>query len=234
VLDLIQAFFRNVYNVPELIRMGGLLGLVLVVFAETGLMIGFFLPGDSLLITAGLFAAKGDLDIVSLNLCVMAAAVVGDAVGYWIGWRAGHALYSRPNSFFFRREHLIKTHEFYERHGGKTIIIARFMPIIRTFAPVVAGAAEMTYRRFAVYNIVGGIAWVASMTLGGFYLGRFVPDIDKHIHIVVAVVIFLSLLPALIAWLRARMGSGGAPKPGAGVPAPGGATGAAARPLTPE
>ena len=230
MLDLVQAFFRNVYNVPELIRMGGLLGLVVVVFAETGLMIGFFLPGDSLLITAGLFAAKGDLDIVTLNLAVMAAAVVGDAVGYWIGWRAGQALYSRPNSLLFRREHLIKTHEFYERHGGKTIIIARFMPIIRTFAPVVAGAAVMTYRRFAVYNIVGGIAWVASMTLGGYYLGRVVPNIDKHIHIVVAVVIFLSVLPGIIAWLRSRMGTGGAGKPGADARAPG----AAAPPLSPD
>jgi membrane-associated protein len=203
-VDLITGFFRTVYNVPELIRLGGLLGMVLVVFAETGLMIGFFLPGDSLLVTAGLFAAKGDLDILGLNLAVMAAAIVGDATGYWIGYRAGKALYSRPNSLLFRREHLIKTHEFYERHGGKTIIIARFMPIIRTFAPVVAGAAEMTYRRFAVYNVVGGMGWVLSMTLTGYYLGRAMPDLEKNIHIVVAVVIFLSLLPGIIAWLRAR------------------------------
>src|SRR5262245_49596592 len=181
--------------------------LILIVFAETGLMVGFFLPGDSLLVTAGLFAAKGDLDIVWLNLALCAAAIVGDATGYWIGRRAGQALYSRPNSLLFRREHLIKTHEFYERHGGKTIVIARFMPIVRTFAPVVAGAAEMTYRNFAVYNVVGGISWVLSMTLAGYYLGRLVPDIDKHIHIVVAVVIFLSLLPGLIAWLRGRAAS---------------------------
>src|SRR5215510_13592408 len=124
-------------------------GLVLIVFAETGLLVGFFLPGDSLLVTAGLFAARGDLDIVWLNLALMAAAIVGDATGYWIGNRTGKALYSRPNSLLFRREHLIRTHEFYEKHGGKTIVIARFMPILRTFAPVVAGAAEMTYRRFA-------------------------------------------------------------------------------------
>jgi membrane-associated protein len=208
LLDLIQDFFRTVYNVPELIRLGGLVGLVLIVFAETGLMIGFFLPGDSLLITAGLFAAKGDLDIVWLNLALCAAAIVGDATGYWIGRRAGKALYSRPNSLLFRREHLVKTHEFYERHGGKTIVIARFMPILRTFAPVVAGAAEMTYRNFAIYNVVGGISWVVSMTLTGYYLGRLVPDIDKHIHIVVAVVIFLSLLPGIIAWLRSRMRPG--------------------------
>jgi len=204
-LDLIQELFRRLYNVPELIRMGGLIGLVVVVFAETGLMVGFFLPGDSLLVTAGLFAAKGDLNIVWLNLALMAAAIVGDATGYWIGRRAGQALYNRPNSFFFRKQHLVKTHEFYEKHGGKTIVIARFVPIIRTFAPVVAGAAEMTYRQFAIYNIAGGIGWVASMTLIGYFLGRAIPDIDKHIHIVVAVVIFLSLLPGIISILRERM-----------------------------
>src|SRR5262245_31288964 len=181
--------------------------LILIVFAETGLMIGFFLPGDSLLVTAGLFAAKGDLNIIWLNLALIAAAIVGDALGYWIGYRAGKALYSRPNSFFFRREHLVKTHEFYEKHGGKAIIIARFMPIFRTFAPVVAGAAEMTYRSFAIFNIIGAIAWVASMTLTGYFLGQAIPDLEKHIHIVVAVVIFLSLLPALIAWLRAKLQS---------------------------
>jgi membrane-associated protein len=205
VLELIQDFFRTIYNVPELIRIGGLAGLIFVVFAETGLMVGFFLPGDSLLVTAGLFAARGDFDIVWLNLALMAAAVIGDATGYWIGYRAGQALYSRPNSLLFRREHLIKTHEFYERHGGKTIIIARFVPIIRTFAPVVAGAATMTYRRFATYNVIGGIGWVASMTLTGYFLGRAIPDIDRHLHLVVAAVIFLSLLPAIVTWIRAKL-----------------------------
>jgi membrane-associated protein len=204
-VDFVQEFFRTVYNVPELIRIGGMAGLILVVFAETGLMVGFFLPGDSLLVTAGLFAAKGDLGIVWLNVSLAAAAIVGDATGYWIGRRGGQALYSRPDSFFFRREHLIKTHDFYERHGGKTIVIARFMPIIRTFAPVVAGAADMTYRRFAAYNVAGGIAWVVSMTLTGYFLGMVVPNIEKHIHIVVAVVIFLSLLPGIIAYLRERL-----------------------------
>jgi membrane-associated protein len=205
VLDLIQSFFKTLYNVPELIRWGGMLGLIVIVFAETGLMVGFFLPGDSLLVTAGLFAAKGDLNIVWLNVSLILAAIVGDAVGYWIGYRAGKALYNRPNSFFFRRQHLIATHEFYEKHGGKTIVIARFMPIFRTFAPVVAGAAEMTYRRFAVFNIVGGVSWVLSMTLTGYFLGLAVPDLEKHIHIVVAVVIFLSLLPAGIAWLKSKL-----------------------------
>jgi membrane-associated protein len=204
LLDWIQEFFRIVYNVPELIRWGGLVGLILIVFAETGLMIGFFLPGDSLLVTAGLFAAKGDFNIATLLLALSAAAVIGDATGYWIGKRTGQALYSRPNSFFFRRSHLIKTHEFYEKHGGKTIVIARFMPILRTFAPVVAGAANMTYRKFAVYNVLGGIGWVTSMLLTGYFLGQAVPDLEQHIHIVVAVVIFLSLLPGIIAFLRAK------------------------------
>lgn len=204
MLEVIQEFFRTVYNVPELIRLGGLAGLILIVFAETGLMVGFFLPGDSLLITAGIFAARGDLDITWLNLALIAAAIAGDATGYWIGYRAGQALYRRPNSFFFRREHLIRTHEFYEKHGGKTIVIARFMPILRTFAPVVAGAASMTYRRFASYNVVGGIGWVTSMTLTGFFLGRTLPDIDQHIHLLVAAVIFLSLLPGIVAWARSR------------------------------
>jgi membrane-associated protein len=206
-LELIETLFRTLYNVPELIRIGGVAGMVLIVFAETGLMVGFFLPGDSLLVTAGLFAARGDLNIAWLNVALCAAAVAGDATGYWIGLRAGQALYSRPNSLLFRREHLIKTHEFYERHGGKTIVIARFMPIIRTFAPVVAGAATMTYRRFAAYNVVGGVGWVLSMTLTGYLLGRSVPDIDKNIHIVVAVVILLSLLPGIVAYLRGRLQS---------------------------
>jgi membrane-associated protein len=201
----VEDFFRTVYNVPELIRIAGLLGLILIVFAETGLMIGFFLPGDSLLITAGLFAFKGDLNIWTLNIALVLAAIIGDATGYYIGRRTGQALYNRPNSLLFRREHLIKTHEFYEKHGGKTIIIARFMPIVRTFAPVVAGAAEMTYRNFAIYNVVGALLWVLSMTLTGYFLAAAVPDIDKQIHKIVAVVIFLSLLPPGIAWLKSRM-----------------------------
>jgi membrane-associated protein len=206
LLAWVESFFRTVYNVPELIRMAGLIGLIVIVFAETGLMIGFFLPGDSLLITAGLFAFKGDLNIWTLNIALVLAAIIGDATGYYIGRRTGQALYSRPNSLLFRREHLIKTHEFYEKHGGKTIIIARFMPIVRTFAPVVAGAAEMTYRNFAIYNVVGALLWVLSMTLTGYFLGAVVPDIEKQIHKVVAVVIFLSLLPPGIAWLKGKMG----------------------------
>jgi membrane-associated protein len=207
LLELIQDFFRTVYNVPEVIRIGGMVGLILIVFAETGLMVGFFLPGDSLLVIAGTVAAKGDLDIWWLNIALILAAIIGDATGYWIGHRTGQALYSRPNSFFFRREHLMKTHDFYEKHGGKTIVIARFMPIVRTFAPVVAGAAQMTYRQFAIYNIFGGILWVTSMTLTGYFLGMALgPErIGKYIHVIVAVVIGLSLLPAAISILQAKL-----------------------------
>ncbi len=204
MLHFIQSAFSTLYNVPELIRLGGLVGMVAIVFAETGLMVGFFLPGDSLLVTAGIFAARGDLNILSLNGLVILAAIAGDATGYFIGRRAGRALYSRPNSLLFRREHLIRTHEFYEKHGGKTIVIARFMPIVRTFAPVVAGAADMTYRHFAIYNVIGGAAWVATMTLIGYFLGRSIPNIEQNIHLVVAGVIALSLLPGFVAWMRSR------------------------------
>jgi membrane-associated protein len=203
VLELIRDAFHTLYNLSDLIRVVGLAGLAAVIFAETGLLC-FFLPGDSLLVTAGVFAASGMLDIATLNLLLIAAAIGGDAVGFWIGYRAGRPLFSRPDSLIFRREHLVRTHEFYERHGGKTIIIARFMPIVRTFAPVVAGIGTMRYAQFASYNIVGGIAWVASMTLGGYFLGRSIPNIEQNIQFVIAIVIVLSLLPAAIAWWRDR------------------------------
>jgi len=203
-MDLIQSFFQTVYNVPELIRLVGFYGIVAVIFAETGLLIGFFLPGDSLLITAGLFAARGDFKFASLILALIPAAIVGNATGYFIGHRTGMALYQRPDSLLFRREHLTMTHEYYVKHGGKTIVLAQFIPILRTFAPVVAGVAEMGYRQFATYNVVGAILWVGSMTTAGYLLGNLVPNIEKRIHYVVAVVIAISLLPPAIAWLRRR------------------------------
>ncbi len=206
-MDWIREFFRTVYDVERLVGLAGLSGLSFIVFAETGLMVGFFLPGDSLLVTAGIFAARGDLEIVTLILCLLVAAVVGDATGYFIGHKAGQKLYSRPDSFFFRREHLIRTHAFYERHGGKTIVIARFMPVVRTFAPVVAGAAGMSYRRFAMFNVVGGALWVTSMCLTGYLLGMAAPDLVRgRVDLVIAVVIFLSLLPAIVGWLRSKRG----------------------------
>jgi membrane-associated protein len=203
-VNVLQDFFHTIYNVPELIRIVGQFGLPLIIFAETGLLVGFFLPGDSLLITAGLFAARGDLNLPLLIITLIPAAILGNATGYQIGKRTGKALYSRPDSLLFRREHLRMTHEYYERHGGKTIIIAQFAPILRTFAPVVAGVAEMGYRRFASYNVVGAILWITSMTLTGYLLGNIIPGIDKRIDVLVMVVVAISLLPALIGWLRSR------------------------------
>ena len=204
-MDVIHEFFSNVYNVPELIRLVGFYGLILIVFAETGLLVGFFLPGDSLLITAGLFAARGDFDYAMLLLALIPAAIIGNATGYYIGHRTGKTLYSRPDSLLFRREHLRMTHEYYEKHGGKTIILAQFIPILRTFAPVVAGVGEMGYRQFATYNVVGAILWVGSMVTAGYMLGNAIPNIESRIHYVVAVVIFISLLPPGIALLKARL-----------------------------
>lgn len=202
-MNWLRDAFHFLTDVQGLIQWGGYVGLSIIVFVETGLMIGFFLPGDSLLVTAGLFAAKGDLNIVYLNLLLITCAILGDATGYMIGKRLGPALFKRDDSFLFKKKHLIKTQEFYEKHGGKTIIIARFVPVIRTFAPVIAGVANMGYKRFAMFNIVGGIAWVFSMTMIGYSLIKLFPEVEKHIHIVIVVVIFLSILPAIIEWWRA-------------------------------
>jgi len=204
VIELLQNVLHQLYDIEGIIRWGGLLMLVVIVFAETGLMIGFFLPGDSLLVTAGVFCAAGHLQLWTLLTAVTAAAIVGDQVGYWIGYRAGPLLFRREDSLFFKRRHLLRTHAFYERHGGKTIILARFMPIVRTFAPVVAGVGEMQYRRFVSFNVVGGFLWVWSMALLGFSLGHVVPDIDRHIHLVILVVVFLSILPGIIELVRSR------------------------------
>jgi membrane-associated protein len=194
--------FQRIQDVDGLVRWGGYMGVALIIFAETGLFFGFFLPGDSLLVTAGLFAGKGDLNVVLLFVLTALAAIVGDATGFEIGRVSGRAIFSRPNSRLFKKEHVERTRVFYERYGGKTIILARFMPIIRTFAPVVAGVAGMEYRTFALYNITGGIAWVGSMIGIGYVLGRTIPRIDQYIHILVLVIIFLSFLPGIISYLR--------------------------------
>ena len=204
MIETLQQFLHQVYDVKGLIQAGGLAMIVAIVFAETGLLIGFFLPGDSLLVTAGIFAAAGHLNIVTLLGLVTLAAIVGDQVGYYIGYRSGPMIFKREDSIFFKRAHLLRAQDFYEKHGGKTIILARFMPIVRTFAPVVAGVGAMQYSRFVAYNVVGGFLWVWSMALLGYGLGNAVPDIDKHIHKVIAVVVFLSILPGIIEWWKHR------------------------------
>lgn len=176
--------------------------LFAIVFAETGLLIGFFLPGDSLLFLVGTVAGAGHLDIVTVNIVLMAAAILGDTFGYILGRQTGPRIFSRPDSRFFRREHVERTHAFYEKHGGKTIIYARFVPIIRTFAPFVAGVGKMDYARFLTFNVFGGIGWVFSLTMLGYWLGG-VPIVQKHIEKVVLLIIFVSVLPVIAEAIKA-------------------------------
>ena len=187
----------------------GYVGLFLIIFAETGLLIGFFLPGDSLLLTAGLLAQQRpeDFSIWVLIPVLTLGAIAGDAIGYAIGRQAGPRLFQREDSRFFKRSHLVRAEEFYTRHGGKTIFLARFLAFIRTFAPTVAGAAGMPYRTFALYNIVGGIVWVTSMTLIGYVLGQAVPNLDAVFLVVVGIVVVVSIAPAAWHFWRERRAS---------------------------
>ena len=203
-MEFLADLARGAYSLDSLIRWGGYAVLIAIVFAETGLLVGFFLPGDSLLVTAGLVAATGALNIWWLNVVLIIAAVVGDSVGYAIGRRIGPRLFTREKSLLFNPAHVERTRRFYERHGAKTIVIARFVPIVRTFAPTVAGVGQMEYRRFIFYNVAGGVGWVVSMTWAGYLLGQSVPNINDHIHIVVAIVIVLSLIPIAVELLRER------------------------------
>jgi membrane-associated protein len=210
---LIEWIVGLIRDPGALITWGGYPALAAIVFLETGAMV-FFLPGDSLLVMAGLYAAKGDLDIWLLNFLLIPMAAGGDAVSYWIGARAGPRLFNRPRSRFFRPEHVKAAHEFYERHGGKAIILARFMPLVRTFVPVVAGVAGMTYRRFAAFNVIGGAGWVLSMTLLGYVLGTRFPVLVRHIEKVIVAVVLLSITPGVVEWLKARRRRARAPAPG--------------------
>jgi membrane-associated protein len=187
----------------------GMVGLFAVLFAETGLLIGFFLPGDSLLVFAGLVCATPKASTVHLNLplvllgcCV--AAIVGAQVGYEIGERAGPALFRRPDSRLFKQEYVEKAHGYFERYGTKTIVIARFIPIVRTFANVVAGVGAMEKRTFTIFNVVGGVLWVVSVTMLGYVLGKTIPSSDKHLLEIEAIVIALSLIPVAVEAVRAR------------------------------
>jgi len=204
-MDTLSDLISRLRDLPALIQWAGYVGLTTIIFVETGLFFGFFLPGDSLLVTAGLLASQGfSLDVYLLGLLLNIAAIVGDNTNYWIGRYMGPKVFTREESFFFRRRHVERAHEFYERHGPKTIVLARFMPIIRTFAPLVAGVARMSYRTFLTYSVLGGTAWIWSMLFIGYFLGRLVPGIDKHIEKVILVVIFLSILPGIISWLKER------------------------------
>jgi len=184
------------FDLVSLIETVGYIGLFLIVFAESGLFFGFFLPGDSLLLTAGLLASRGRLDITILLILLPIAAILGDSVGYWFGKKTGPRIFTRENSLLFRRKNLMAAKVFYDRHGGKTVVLARFMPFIRTFAPIVAGAVEMEYRRFVFFNVLGALVWGVGVTAAGYYLGQSIPEIDRYFLAVVAVVIVLSAIPA--------------------------------------
>jgi len=203
-MEVLQDLLHSIYDVESIIKWGGLAMICGIIFAETGLMVGFFLPGDSLLVTAGVFAKAGHIDLYMMLIAVSLCAIVGDQLGYYIGQKTGPALFNREDSLLFKRSHVLRAQQFYEKYGSKTIVIARFVPIVRTFAPVVAGVGQMRYRRFVTYNVAGGILWVFSMVLLGYFLASAVPNIDKNIHKVIVVVVFLSILPAIIEFIRER------------------------------
>lgn len=205
-MDFLTEFYQKLRDLPALVQWAGYVGLTIIIFAETGLLVGFFLPGDSLLVTAGLLAADPafGLNVWLLGLILTVAAIVGDTVGYHVGKATGPRIFTRENSLLFNKNHLLKAQAFYEKHGGKTIIIARFMPIARTFAPVVAGVGQMRYASFLAYNVIGGVLWIWSMLLTGYVLAKTVPGVAKHVEKVILVVVFLSILPGIIAWWRNR------------------------------
>lgn len=205
-MDFLTEFYHRLRDLPALVQWAGYVGLTIIIFAETGLLVGFFLPGDSLLVTAGLLAADPafGLNVWLLGLILTVAAIVGDTVGYHVGKATGPRIFTREDSLFFHKSHLLKAQAFYEKHGGKTIIIARFMPIVRTFAPVVAGVGQMRYASFLAYNVVGGVLWIWSMLIIGYVLAKTVPGVATHVEKVILVVVFLSILPGIIAWWRNR------------------------------
>ena len=184
-------------NLESLIQSVGLLGLLAIVFAENGLFFGFFLPGDTLLFTAGFLAARGHFNIWTLTISLIVASILGVFVGFWFGKKYGVRLFTRPDSRFFRRENIDKAHRFYQKYGSFTIVLARFVPIVRTFAPIVAGIADMSYQRFVAYNILGGIIWAGGITLMGYWFGDTIPNIDKYILPVMGVIVVASFAPGL-------------------------------------
>ncbi len=194
-------------DLTELIKTVGYVGVFAVIFAESGLLIGFFLPGDSLLFTAGFLASQGYFSLPVLCILCAIAAIAGDSVGYMFGRRVGRRLFMRDDSRLFKKRHLERAEAFYAEHGSKTIVLARFMPIVRTFAPIVAGISDMHYSRFLTYNIIGGLLWSVGVTVAGFILGSAIPDVDKYLLPIIVVIVVVSLLPSVIHLLRERRSS---------------------------
>lgn len=190
------------FDLTKILPAIGYLGIFAIVFAESGLLLGFFLPGDSLLFTAGFLASQGIFDIRVLSLICFAAAVLGDSVGYTFGHKVGRRLFQRKDSLLFHKDNLLKAEKFYEKHGKKTIVIARFMPMIRTFAPIVAGVGNMEYKSFISYNVIGGFLWAIGITVAGYFLGSAIPNVDKYLLPIILVIIILSVAPTAIHILK--------------------------------
>ena len=202
------AGLANAIDPNELLKSFGTIGLILIIFAESGLLIGFFLPGDSLLVTAGLLASAGKLNLAVILVGCFVAAVVGDQVGYAFGKKVGPSIFKRPNSRLFKHEHVERANRFFEEHGAKTIVMARFVPIVRTFAPILAGVGTMPYRTFLAYNILGGFLWAVGVTLIGYFLGDAIgPDkVDTYLLPIIGVVIVLSLIPPFLEYRKHKKG----------------------------
>jgi membrane-associated protein len=188
----------NLLDLPTLIKTVGYVGLFAMVFAESGLLIGLFLPGDSLIFTAGFLASQKLLNIIPLTILLFLAAVSGDSVGYAFGYRTGPRIFKREDSLLFDREHLRRSQQFYMKHGGKTIVLARFIPIVRTFAPILAGVGKMDYKLFLLFNVIGGALWSIGLSLAGYFLGQTIPNVDRYLLPIIALIILLSISPALI------------------------------------
>jgi membrane-associated protein len=193
---------------PEtLIETFGTLGVFAIVFAESGLLFGFFLPGDSLLFTGGLLASQGFSNIILLMVGCTLSAITGDQVGYLIGRKAGPALFRRPDSRFFHQKNVDRARAYFEEHGSKTIILARFVPVVRTFAPVVAGVGEMNYRRFVTFNVIGGVIWGSGVTLAGYVLGSSIKDVDRYLLPIIGLIVAVSFLPVFLEVWKSRKAS---------------------------
>ncbi len=193
------------FDIVALIQSVGATGVVAIVFAECGLFFGFFLPGDSLLFTAGFLASQGFMSIIPLIIFTIIAAILGENVGYEFGRRIGPMLFNKKESRFFKPAHVVRAHEFFLKYGNKAIFLARFMPIVRTFVPIVAGVARMPFKSFMFYNVVGGVVWVGSMTLLGYTLGSQVKGADKYIEFIILGIILVSFIPAFLEWRKSRM-----------------------------
>lgn len=192
------------FDLPSLIQTIGYLGIFIIIFAESGLFFGFFLPGDSLLFTAGLLASQGYFSIVLLILIITIAAILGDQVGYLFGKKFGPKIFNRDDSFYFKKRYTKDAEIFYEKHGKKTVLIARFLPIIRTFIPILAGVGKMNYFTFISYNILGGLIWGGGITFLGYFLGEKIPNADTYLLPIILVIVFISILPTIYSFLKNR------------------------------